>query len=477
MEGEIEVNKFKWLKVLLLVIILCFLVEGCKRTELQYNPSAPKKDVEISFWHTEDDPDLQDDIENIYNKTNKDGIHVQFKSINGNYKQEIERSLMSGNLPDCFTSKGIEMTTTLANGNHIEELTPRITDELKSKFIDGFLTVNKERVYGVIGSSYIRKVLYNADLFRMAGLDPDKPPRTLDELNEAIRIITKAGKGNFFGMALPMADSKTVAIQNIYRISSPSLGNIGGFFPDEGKFDFSRMANVIKVWRDLYKDKMIMEGSATLTPEQEAVLFSEGKLGMMIVTSKYVSKLGVNINLKYNFDLRSCDIPILGERQYRNIIEQNDPQVIAMTSRHKEAAWKFLIWLMSEERAKQSRRIAYSEIPMNKEIYLNQEKYFRKNSLSDLFKFDTNQYCMESQIKLPVEIKANEDNNNVSSKTDRCIDGDAIIKCISSDENIDFNLSELSEKFNLIIQKCIDNGQYSLDEIRYSKEDNPLFMK
>ncbi|AOO81506.1 extracellular solute-binding protein [Bosea vaviloviae] len=62
--------------------------------------------------------------------------------------------------------------------------------------------------YGLPTAVRSMALFYNKDLFQKAGLDPDKPPQTLDELVAAAKAITKRdAAGNFqqVGMALDIA--------------------------------------------------------------------------------------------------------------------------------------------------------------------------------------------------------------------------------------------------------------------------------
>lgn len=57
---------------------------------------------------------------------------------------------------------------------------------------------NKGAIYGVPVGSYAMGLLYNRKLFVQAGLDPDQPPATWDELRSYARLIkTKTGKAGF----------------------------------------------------------------------------------------------------------------------------------------------------------------------------------------------------------------------------------------------------------------------------------------
>ncbi|GAB3456975.1 ABC transporter substrate-binding protein [Actinophytocola sediminis] len=73
---------------------------------------------------------------------------------------------------------------------HYEEIQP----ELREIFTDD------GRIYGLPTANYSMGLLYNRELFTRAGLDPDSPPSTWDEVRAAARKITALG-GNAQGLA------------------------------------------------------------------------------------------------------------------------------------------------------------------------------------------------------------------------------------------------------------------------------------
>ncbi|MBM3496294.1 MAG: extracellular solute-binding protein [Armatimonadetes bacterium] len=58
--------------------------------------------------------------------------------------------------------------------------------------------VYKDRVYAIPSSTDDRALYYNRTLFRESGLDPDKPPRTWDELIDSAKRLTKLNADRSF---------------------------------------------------------------------------------------------------------------------------------------------------------------------------------------------------------------------------------------------------------------------------------------
>lgn len=112
--------------------------------------------------------------------------------------------LAGGSLPDVFTVPFTDSKTLLENNqlmdvtDEVEELgyadtfNPIILDAVKDS--DG-------RIYGFPRQAYAMGLHYNRTLFEQAGLDPDTPPTSWDEVREAAKTISeKTGKAGFMEM-------------------------------------------------------------------------------------------------------------------------------------------------------------------------------------------------------------------------------------------------------------------------------------
>ncbi|BDZ64980.1 ABC transporter substrate-binding protein [Agromyces mangrovi Wang et al. 2018] len=113
--------------------------------------------------------------------------------------------LAGGSLPDVFTVPFTDSKTLLENGQltdvtaEVEELgytdkfNPIILAEVQDA--DG-------NIFGFPRQAYAMGLHYNRALFEAAGLDPDSPPTTWDEVREAAKAISDAtGKAGFMEMS------------------------------------------------------------------------------------------------------------------------------------------------------------------------------------------------------------------------------------------------------------------------------------
>jgi len=114
--------------------------------------------------------------------------------------------LAAGSLPDVFTVPFTDAKTLLQNGQ-LNDLTAEIealgyTDKFNPIILDA-VTGEDGKLYGFPRQAYAMGLHYNRDLFEAAGLDPDSPPTTWDEVREAARAISDAtGKAGFMEMTM-----------------------------------------------------------------------------------------------------------------------------------------------------------------------------------------------------------------------------------------------------------------------------------
>ena len=129
--------------------------------------------------------------------------------------------LAGGSLPDVFTVPFTDSKTLLENGqlmdvtDAIEEL--GYTDKFNPIILDG-VTGADGKIYGFPRQAYAAALHYNRDLFEQAGLDPDSPPETWDEIREAAKKITDAtGKAGYAQMAINNTGGWQLTSQTVAR--------------------------------------------------------------------------------------------------------------------------------------------------------------------------------------------------------------------------------------------------------------------
>ena len=171
------------------------------------------KEIELSFWNGFTGPDGKGmgQMVDEFNKLNAGKIKVEMQVITwGEYYQKVVTALSSGKAPDVgimhidrlpeFASKNVLMPL----NDVIATLKWSSKDFAKPVWDAGMY---KGQRYGIPLDMHPLAMFINVDLFKKAGLDPKKPPKTMDEFMKAVKALTKDtdgdGKTDQWGTAIP----------------------------------------------------------------------------------------------------------------------------------------------------------------------------------------------------------------------------------------------------------------------------------
>lgn len=181
---------------------------------------------------------------------------------------------------------------------------------------------------------------YNRALFEQAGLDPEKPPATWDELVEVGQALTQDTDGDGavdqWGLWFPLKINEG----NVYYWFA-FLWQAGGeiFDPDFTRAEFDGPAGVeaLQFWRDLVHQ----HGMVPLAPPEQG--FEAGKIGMTFASTarlnRYLAVLGSG-------DLGMAPMP--GHLRRATGIGGANLAILS-TAKDKDAAWEFVKWMTSPE--------------------------------------------------------------------------------------------------------------------------------
>jgi sn-glycerol 3-phosphate transport system substrate-binding protein len=172
--------------------------------------------MQLSFWYP---VDLGGGLAKVidamvadFNKANPD-IHVT-PTYSGNYDitmQKIQASKLAGTLPDVAVTE-ISSVPVLGAIGAAQPLDDLIAGSGGKQFLDRFwpsMLLNCSydgKVYGVPFQRSTPVMYYNKDAFAAAGLDPEKPPLTWDELASTAQKLTmrEGDRVTRWGLELPL---------------------------------------------------------------------------------------------------------------------------------------------------------------------------------------------------------------------------------------------------------------------------------
>ncbi|GGF74095.1 ABC transporter substrate-binding protein [Paenibacillus albidus] len=182
---------------------------------------------------------------------------------------------------------------------------------------------------------------YNKDMFKAAGLDPEKAPATWDEMQQ---YAVKLAGGGKWGLEIPVTGYAYWMLQTF------ALQNGGNLMtPDGKKVMFNTPENVegLQYWVDLAAKHKAMPGGVTdwsTVPSD----FLEGKTAMMYHTTGNLT----NVKKNASFDFGVSFLP--AAKQYGSPTGGGNFYIFKDIDKNKqEAAWKFVKFMTETERAAQ----------------------------------------------------------------------------------------------------------------------------
>jgi sn-glycerol 3-phosphate transport system substrate-binding protein len=185
---------------------------------------------------------------------------------------------------------------------------------------------------------------YNKELFKAAGLDPNKPPQTWAEMADYAKKLTvkdSSGKTTQFGIQIPSSGFPYWLFQALAIQNGVAMANEAG---NAVKFDDPKVIEALQYWVDLAKQGSHPPGIVEwgTTPKD----FFEKKVAMMWTTTGNLTN--VRNNAKFDFGVamlpagKNRGSPTGGGNFY--IFKKSTPA-------QQEAAFKFVKWITHPERA------------------------------------------------------------------------------------------------------------------------------
>ena len=227
----------------------------------------------------------------------------------------------------------------------IEDLSPYIEeysnelnmDDFMQGFVDALSVEGK--IYGlpVYGESTI--LMYNKEMFEEKGID--NPPATFEELKEVAEKLTGDGQ---YGIALRGQRGQGM---NVY-IWAGFYNAFGGQWLKDGQPDLNSEAAIeaTQLYQDLITN-YAPEGAATYSWDQVQLAMQQGTVGMVIDATNFATRLEDEENSNVGGKIGYALIPEGPEGSSPSSATRGFS--IPTVSKHKEEAFQFIEWALSED--------------------------------------------------------------------------------------------------------------------------------
>jgi raffinose/stachyose/melibiose transport system substrate-binding protein len=162
-------------------------------------PGMAQDPVTINWWHISTQEDQAAYWQGLADEFVAANPHVTIEITileNNAFKERLVTVMQAGDPPDLFQSWGGGVLWSFADNGLVRNIEPQLTGEWK----DSISAQSALELYGQNGEYYgvpftwgAVGMFYNKALFEQAGLDPENPPATWDELLAAVQTLKDAG--------------------------------------------------------------------------------------------------------------------------------------------------------------------------------------------------------------------------------------------------------------------------------------------
>lgn len=338
---------------LALVLATTAMLAGCSNGEKKSQEDGP---MHLTFYYPVnvggDAAKLIEELCNQYNNENPDVVVEPVYT--GNYDDtvtKIQTAIQGGTPPDVFVSLATQRFTMASTGMAIPLDDLIAADEGGKEYIEDFLPGFMEdsyvdgKIYSIPFQRSTEIVYYNKDLFKAAGLDPEAPPKTWDELVEYAQKLTN---DQCYGVGIALNSGSAQWTFTGFCLQNSVDGKM--LMSEDGKkvyFDTPENVEALQFWLDLQnKYKVMAEGIVQWTDLPTQFLAQE--VAMIYHTTGNMA----NINANAEFEFGTCFLP--GNKQMGAPTGGGNFYISSGISEERQkAAWDFIRYMTDTERAAQ----------------------------------------------------------------------------------------------------------------------------
>lgn len=372
-------NKGRIIRISIIVILVIAISIAYKLwssgsgAKLSNLPDYAKNRKIVTLWLRNNyyENQIKEQVEN-YNISNKDNIYVVLESYGGDYINMLRMKLLTSYSPDIF-----EIGTYDIMRN--DKLVPLDTMGINlSKIPKNRLLVYKGKPVGINISGTDVKFIWNKEIFKQCGLDPEKGPKTWSDVKKYSEII-KSKMPNVVPFEAPMAGVEEFK----GSIGEPSV-NSDTITPSfwnykEGTYDYSSSKYILNFYRDMYAKNLMSKDLEESDNNKVMQDFYYKQTAMLV--SFYDDKINFLSQYPLNFDIGISDLPKINANDKQQYYFIDDISTIAVNSNAvgREEVKKVFDWFVQTT-------MDTSKVQTNKYKSNYFPKYAEYDNVSD-FKF------------------------------------------------------------------------------------------
>ncbi|RYH04423.1 sugar ABC transporter substrate-binding protein [Salipiger sp. IMCC34102] len=300
------------------------------------SPAFAQEQVELDLWTIDDPGEYHYVMAEEYMAANPE-VTINLRTVQfPDMVNDLARAIATGDSPDItyidnpevalFASRGLLMDLSpYIEASDIVNAEDIFPGPLASVSYDG-------GIYGIPRGANTIALYYNADMFEAAGLDPDAPPQTWDELYEAAKVLTKP-EDNVYGLAFSANGNEEGTFQFL-----PWVQMTGGDYDNIATPGAER---ALTLWKAFIDERLASPDTLIRGQWDSTGTFNAGNAAMSISGPWEIPRMSEEAQ----FDWRVALLPVPDtEAERASALGEGDNVILANTD-EPEAAFAFLEFL------------------------------------------------------------------------------------------------------------------------------------
>lgn len=331
----------RFLAIAAAATVAAIALTGCSQGS---NPSSDKPDngTQLTMWARDSNGTIAMTLVAEYNKTHKNQIKLTVIPSNS-YQTKVGAAAGSHGLPDILAADVVYSPNYVKQGLYQD-----ITSDVKGlSFYNQLSHAHTDaaskggKIYGtpfVVDSSL---VMYNKDLFKKAGLDPEQGPKTYDDIYNDAKAIRDAVGGDTYGFYFAgncAGCNAYTMFGNLAAADEPPFAKDG----TKAQIDTPAMKSTLDLYKKLVTNGLVPDSAKSDDGTNWAKLFNAGKIGILPIGNFNFSAAAQS---KINYG--EVGLPAPDGSKTSGFIG-GDVAGVSRDSKHKAQAFDFLSWTLGD---------------------------------------------------------------------------------------------------------------------------------
>ena len=298
----------------------------------------------LSIWSRAGSAAQVQVLVDAFNKTHTDTQVALTPIPDADFVAKFAAAAQAGNGPDIISTDLVYMPQFAAAGL-FADLTGRLAALPFGKYLTpGQVALGRldNKIYAVPEAVDVSSLFYNKDLFKQAGLNPNKPPTTVAQIASDAKKITALGhgiSGYYFSGACAGCNAFTL-LPMIWA----SGGDVLSKNAKSATFNSAAVKGVLGIYRQMWQAGSIAKAAKTDNGAHFVDLFGSGKIGMEPIGAFAISSY-LHDYPKLHFGVT----PLPGIKGGRSAFVGGDMMGIPSGSSKVDAAWSFISFALSTD--------------------------------------------------------------------------------------------------------------------------------